>query len=164
MIIPCKKIPIFDRILNNLYLGDIEAAKDLSLLKQNKIEVIISLISDEYEKDENITYYNFPVEDDRNVDIQSLFKETNSIIKNNKDKNILIHCYNGVSRSVTILLAYLISEGQKLSDTFTLIKNKRSQYSKPNIGFCRQLIKYERENLGYNSVDLSEFIDLTKQN
>ena len=77
------------------------------------------------------------------------FSEINNIIKEhvNKKENILIHCYNAVSRSVTVLTAYLISTGMSLKDSLQLIKDKRNDkvYTKPNIGFMKQLIKYERE-------------------
>lgn len=160
-IIACEKVPIFDKINNNIFLGDIVAVSNINLIKN--IDIIINLTHEKYTKYNHIKYFDFSIEDNREVKI-NFFKETNEIIseaiKNNK--RILIHCYNGVSRSVTILLAYFISTGISLKDSLSLIKNNRvsKQYTRPNIGFMKQLIVYEREILFDNSLTLNEFIAL----
>lgn len=156
-IIACEKIPIFDKITENIYIGDIVASTSSKIL--NNVDIVISLI--EIPTNETkINYFIFPLEDRRDVNISLLFDKTNEIIDANKDKKILINCYNGVSRSVTILLAYFISIGITLKDGLDKLKN-RKQYSKPNIGFMRQLLKYEKEIIGKNSLDLNEFINIT---
>jgi len=157
-IIACEKIPIFDKINSlNIYIGDIVAVTSLKIL--NNVDIVISLV--EIPTNETkVNYFIFPLEDRRDVNISSLFERTNEIIENNKDKKILINCYNGVSRSVTILLAYFISIGITLKDGLDKLKN-RKQYSKPNIGFMRQLLKYEKEIIGKNSLNLNEFISIT---
>lgn len=165
MIIALEKQPIIHGICDHVFLGDIVASENTNLLKELNIKVIISLIKEE-NKDKrevrNIKHYNFGVEDGRNENISKFFPEINTIIKEfiDKKENILIHCYNAVSRSVTVLTAYLISTGMTLKDSLQLIKDKRGDkvYTKPNIGFMKQLFKYEREVLGCNSVSLSSFI------
>ena len=58
---------------------------------------------------------------------------------NESDENILIHCSHGVSRSVAIVIAYLIREqGFTFERAFSLIKTKRS-IANPNLGFISQL-------------------------
>ena len=50
-----------------------------------------------------------------------------------------MHCYAGVSRSVTIIIAYLIKKfGWDLSTAYDFIKAKRV-VAKPNEGFMAQL-------------------------
>lgn len=159
-IIPCAKIPIFDKITDNIFLGDIVAASDSDLMKS--IDIIISLIDTQI-KHSNIEYFIFPIEDNRDVQIDLLFEKTNDIIKKaiENNKKILIHCHNGVSRSVTILLAYFISKSFTLKESLNIIKNNRisKQYTRPNFGFMKQLIVYEKEILGTNSLTLKEFIN-----
>lgn len=57
--------------------------------------------------------------------------------------NILVHCYAGISRSVTAVIAYLM---QKYSWTYehsiALIRAQRS-IANPNPSFVRQLKKFE---------------------
>ena len=165
MLIACDKVPILDRIINNslrnignLYVGDIVANNEL-LLKEKEISIIIRVakqpIFELYsnismvntnKKFENIEYHFFPIEDNRNENISVYFEETNLIISTSieNNKNILVHCENGVSRSVTIILAYLIKiKNMKLKDALSLVKNTRtSTFTRPNSGFAKQLLKY----------------------
>lgn len=154
-VIACDKIPVFDQITDNIYIGDITATQSLTIL--NQIDLIISLVDIPKPEKE---CFKFPLEDNRNVDISSLFPIIGKIIAENKDKKILVNCYNGVSRSVTILLAYFVFIGISLKDGINKF-NKRQQYSRPNVGFMRQLLKYEKEVLGQNSLSLNKFIELT---
>ena len=65
----------------------------------------------------------------------------------------LVHCVAGVSRSVSLCIAYLMKqEHLTLRDAFDDVK-KRRPIARPNIGFFRQLIAYERELFdGVNTV------------
>ena len=75
---------------------------------------------------------------------------------------IFIHCQAGVSRSATIVIAYIMTmEHKRLADAYefahvvgvcafsesyflhSFVKSKRLVVS-PNLGFMGQLIKYER--------------------
>jgi protein-tyrosine phosphatase len=59
---------------------------------------------------------------------------------------ILIHCYMGVSRSATFMLAYMIKyKKMRLEDAIRLASEKR--YIAPNDGFLSKLIEYEKNNL-----------------
>lgn len=65
------------------------------------------------------------------------------------DARILVHCASGVSRSVSMVLSYLITEKMymNLDDALTFLRKNRPQAS-PNIGFrmqLEQLIKSERD-------------------
>jgi len=156
MIIACEKHPIFDKIMDNIYLGDIIAADNINLLKDNNIKIVISCIFEKYKRDDQIIYYDFSINDDRNEDIYSVFEKTNKVISENQGKNILIHCQNAVSRSVTILLAYLLYTGINLKDGIKLLKEKRKTFTRPNIGFSKLLMKYEKELFNENSISLKE--------
>ncbi|VDI34837.1 atypical dual specificity phosphatase [Mytilus galloprovincialis] len=67
---------------------------------------------------------------------------------------ILVHCVAGVSRSVTLCIAYLMKY-QKL----TLFKAheeviKRRPIIRPNMGFWEQMIEYEKVLHGKNTVEM----------
>ncbi|XP_063621759.1 dual specificity protein phosphatase 14 [Cydia splendana] len=67
---------------------------------------------------------------------------------------VLVHCVAGVSRSVTLCLAYLIKwEKMTLRDAYHHMKIRRPQI-RPNTGFFKQLIKYEERLFGVPSVKM----------
>jgi len=69
----------------------------------------------------------------------------------------LVHCALGVSRSVTICLAYLVKyEGRTLREAYFEVKKKRP-IIRPNEGFWRQLIAFEIAKRGRATVKLSVF-------
>jgi len=103
-------------------------------------------------------YKKIPLEDDENQDIRSHFEETSEWIERARVKGelVIVHCAAGVSRSATIVLAYLMSkERMKLKDAFAFVKKKRPVIS-PNSGFLFQLWKYEEELFGENSISVRE--------
>lgn len=67
---------------------------------------------------------------------------------------VLVHCVAGVSRSVTLCLAYLIKwQKMTLHNAYHHLKQRRSQI-RPNTGFFKQLIKYEERLYGEPSVKM----------
>ncbi|CAJ1356470.1 unnamed protein product [Effrenium voratum] len=61
---------------------------------------------------------------------------------------VLVHCHEGKSRSVSVCLAYLISQQRlPLSEALAYVKSKRPQ-ARPNAGFLRQLLGLELQLLG----------------
>ena len=150
------KIPPFDYIIDNIYLSDKEAAESHELLSKNNIKVVVNISNSRYIEFDGITYFHFDIDDNKNENISQFFKEFNEIIRNNKDKNILIHCMNSVSRSVTLVLYYLL-DLMNLNDAFNFLKSKRTQYTKPNSGFIKQLLEEEKNKYKINSIKLSDF-------
>ena len=56
---------------------------------------------------------------------------------------VLVHCMQGVSRSTTVVLAYLMRhQGMRLEEALALAKEKRPRVQ-PNQGFLDQLKRYE---------------------
>jgi len=69
----------------------------------------------------------------------------------------LVHCALGVSRSVTICLAYLVKYGGRtLREAYFELKKKRP-IIRPNEGFWRQLISFEIAKRGRATVKLSVY-------
>ncbi len=66
----------------------------------------------------------------------------------------LIHCVAGVSRSVSLILAYLIKYSKmSLKEAFCHVRNVRPQV-RPNLGFFKQLIEYEQRLNGLTTVSM----------
>ena len=70
-------------------------------------------------------------------------------------QGVLVHCVMGMSRSTTILAAFLIKHRRmSLHDAMRLVRSKRD-IAYPNVNFYRQLIDFELSVLGSNSVSLA---------
>lgn len=67
---------------------------------------------------------------------------------------VLVHCAAGVSRSASLCLAYLMKYHRvSLAEAHAWVKARRPVI-RPNGGFWRQLIEYERKLFGRNSVKM----------
>ena len=76
----------------------------------------------------------------RTHDILAAKCHVSEFVKNCSGK-LLIHCGEGVSRSPSTLIMYLIeNHNYNYNDAFNLISSKR--YIKPNVGFARQLKQF----------------------
>ncbi|CAF1109701.1 unnamed protein product [Adineta steineri] len=72
----------------------------------------------------------------------------------NKQHKVLVHCMAGISRSTTIVLAYLIRYmNLSLREAYLLCKKHRP-ICFPNLGFWNQLIAYESQLRRENSVKM----------
>ncbi len=71
-----------------------------------------------------------------------------------KKKKVLVHCAAGISRSSTLVLAYLMNcEKMKLFDAFKQVRSKRCVIW-PNIGFMNMLIEMEKKLYKTNSMNI----------
>lgn len=67
---------------------------------------------------------------------------------------VLVHCSDGISRSASLCIFYLMKyERMKLSEAYELVRSKRP-IIRPNPGFWKQLIRFERKLHGKSSVKL----------
>ena len=95
-----------------LYHGDLYHAQNIRLLNEFKIKHIINACDTSLDKEItdhfNVLWIN--VDDTFTVDIQKHFDRTNHFLHICKEKGekILVHCQMGISRSSSIVLAYLI--------------------------------------------------------
>ncbi|XP_041035978.1 dual specificity protein phosphatase 14-like [Carcharodon carcharias] len=69
-----------------------------------------------------------------------------------KNGRVLVHCVAGVSRSATLCIAYLMKHHkQSLREAHSWVRSRRPVV-RPNHGFWRQLIDYEKRLFGKNTV------------
>lgn len=130
-------------IPNFLYLSSYNAAKNKALLENNKITHIINCAADYcenlYEKD--YKYLAFYLKDHAIENIECIFYECiNYIEKALESKGrVLVHCIQGISRSVSVVIAYLIYKNKcPYNVAFSQVQSKRTIAS-PNLGFAIQL-------------------------
>ena len=101
-----------DKIVDNLYLGDIRAAQDPEILQKHYITHIVTLdrnLAAMYPK--KYYYMTVPVEDEPT---ENIGKHFNAVIKFTKQAirshaaNVLIHCMTGNNVSACFVAAYLV--------------------------------------------------------
>ena len=97
-----------DEIIDNLWLGNFFASKDVEDLKRKGIKKVLTVMDDDgpVYKDGDFIHLKFNVDDFSGQNIIQYFGKCLNFIKG--DDNILLHCAAGASRSATIVIAYLM--------------------------------------------------------
>jgi len=132
-------------ILDKLYLGNINAAFNLKELKAMGITHIITAhnsLKPLYPK--HFSYLTVQAEDLYYVNLIDHFEATAKFIdEGRKQGGVLVHCAAGISRSSTIVIAYMMQAMRfSLKEAFKYVRERRPIIS-PNDGFSRQLQVYE---------------------
>jgi len=138
-----------DRIIPNLYLGGMPAAEDTTALLQNGFRAVCCCCREQEFPDsrfcQDLEYYRVDVEDMSVEPIELFWPEATEFIHSwvSREQPVLVHCRAGVSRSASVVIAYLMEyQGYSLHDAFFLTRSHRSVVT-PNIGFMEKLGDYE---------------------
>ncbi len=148
-------------IIDNIYLSDLNSAHNLTLLIINNIQIIIRLSESDNNSiyDSNIDFYNFVLEDNMlfSKEIIDYSEKIYNIILNNKEKNILIHCNQGQSRSVSAIIYYICKKyNYKYENAYNLIKDIKRDI-RPNNGFSFELRKlFNSEFKDKSNIDIDK--------
>ena len=131
-----------------LYISGYKTASTISDLQKLKITNIINCSGDLCENlyFSDINYLTLNIRDNVSENIECLFFKCINYISETKEKNgrVLIHCYKGVSRSVSIIISYLIYLHKWTYDeAFDFVQLKRP-IANPNIGFYLQLKTFHK--------------------
>ncbi|CAI2383030.1 unnamed protein product [Moneuplotes crassus] len=136
-----------DQILSNLYLGNIIAATCEEILEENGITDILTMGNDmEPQFPGRFQYKVCELHDIDTEDIHQFFHEGIDFIQQALDQGgtVLVHCAGGISRSSTMICAYLMKTNSwTFSQALEFVKTKR--FVCPNYGFRKQLLKFEAE-------------------
>ncbi|XP_076956990.1 dual specificity protein phosphatase 1-like [Bidens hawaiensis] len=135
-----------------LFLGSVGAANNKRLLKRLNITHILTVASSippAYPND--FIYKVVDVHDREDVNIAQFFEECFAFIDEAKREirgGVLVHCFDGSSTSVIIVVAFLMKiYGWSFSEPMGLVKRERS-VAAPNSGFVLQLKSMEKSLLG----------------
>lgn len=171
--IPASRLAGLGQITDYLYISSGKTAKDNSVLTRLKMTCIINATQDDVEdvRIPSVEYIRVPVSDSPASQLQEHFDTVADKIHAVRAQcgRVLVHCCAGVSRSATLCLAYLVKyRDMSLMDAHTLVRACRP-IIRPNCGFWKQLIDYERSLRGTNSVmmvasPLGQIPDLYEKN
>ena len=136
------KLDFHEIIPNKLYLGNNESAKNLDILKNNQITSILicGYFLSEFFPGQFI-YKTLEIQDNEyEIIINSLIKGIEFIEKN---KTILVHCREGISRSSAIVIGYVMyKEKKSYIEAENFVRTKKSDIN-PNENFVNQLKEFE---------------------
>ncbi|KAK4292428.1 hypothetical protein Pmani_034808 [Petrolisthes manimaculis] len=131
-----------------LMLGSQDVAHDFNILTHNNVTHIINVASGVINLfEDDFIYKTFEAYDLPTHRLINIFDECCEIIHTVISSSggggcILVHCNAGISRSTTIIAAYLIKHHEmNPKEALTFIKQKRP-FVNPNSGFIQQLYEY----------------------
>ena len=135
------KLDFKEIIPNKLYLGNNESAKNLEILQKHNITSILicGYFLSEFFPGQFI-YKTLEIQDNEyEIIINSLIKGI-EFIENNK--TILVHCREGISRSSTIVIGYIMyKEKKSYNEAENFVREKKDDI-KPNENFVKQLKEF----------------------
>ncbi|XP_029633302.1 dual specificity protein phosphatase 7-like [Octopus sinensis] len=162
---PSDTSPLPVQVLPNLFLGNAKNSQELSLLKQNGIKYILNVTANMpnmFEKDDSFKYMQIPINDHWSQNLSIFFPKAIEFIEEglSQDYGVLVHCLAGISRSVTVTVAYLMQKMSiTLNDAYDRVKKCKPNIS-PNINFMGQLLDFEK-SLNCDSESCLELLTLS---
>ncbi|KAJ6535929.1 protein-tyrosine phosphatase-like protein [Mycena vulgaris] len=136
-----------------------------AFISTHAITHILSIGSNPPTQLSGVTYHRLALSDDPDSSLDKVISRANDIIASVRDMptgRILVHCSAAVSRSPTVVAAYLISKcGMSLRSALGTIITLRPAVC-PNTGFLAQLKSLEMTVHGECSLDL-DVLPLKKQ-
>ncbi|XP_037400314.1 dual specificity phosphatase DUPD1-like [Pygocentrus nattereri] len=144
-----------DEVRPGIYIGDMYAAKDKQLLKGLKITHVLNAAHGKYNvntgasyyRDTNISYHGVEAFDMPSFDLSPFFYSAAKFIKDALSipgGKVFVHCAMGLSRSSTLVLAYLmIHENMTLVEAIKAVAENRNIC--PNTGFMEQLRQLDKQ-------------------
>lgn len=144
-----------NQIINHLYIGSFEDAKNSKQLYDNNIRHVINVAEEcdhtkfcnniNYEKYPIIEYFKSVKEDDvydlNYANLEKIYKILDKYIE--KEENILIHCAHGMSRSVSFVVYYLMKKyHMDAEESLKFVRTKR-----PIAYPCHDYVKYLTKRL-----------------
>ncbi|KAM9716110.1 dual specificity protein phosphatase 13A-like [Menidia menidia] len=137
-----------DEVWPNLYIGDMSVANDrYSLWKLGITHIVNAAHGRQYSQGSHefygstVDYYGVPADDSPSFDISRYFYPSAEYIQSALTTNgarVLVHCAVGVSRSASLVLAYLMIH-HHYSLLQAINKVKECRWIFPNSGFLKQL-------------------------
>ncbi|KAJ7132160.1 protein-tyrosine phosphatase-like protein [Mycena epipterygia] len=149
------KARVASLIVPHVYLSDYFTAHDEKQLSKLGITHVVSILDrvptiPECIPEERRLYIS--IADRSDVDISQYLNQTTEFISaalaENENNNVLVHCFQGVSRSATVVCAYLVATTtMTASESIVYVQAKRSIVC-PNIGFRNQLQTWSVQSFG----------------
>lgn len=141
-----------------LYLSGLDASLSRSVLATRNVTLIVNASGLEevsYPDLEQLEVLPVPVLDRPHAPLMYYFDQVAERIHGNRTGSTLVHCTAGRSRSPALIMAYLMRfEALSLRQAHEVVLEQRP-FVRPNAGFWRQLLDYERRLFGRTSLRMA---------
>ena len=126
-------------------MGNYDFALNKKFLKEKNISCILVCGSElECKFKDEFKYLKIDLNDYIEDSLITHIDKCIEFINENKDKKIFVHCNAGISRSPSIIIAYLIKAlNYSFKDAYNFVKSKRN--IKPNEKFIQELQDLEKK-------------------
>lgn len=135
-------------VQDTVYIGDIASAcNEVELKKLGITHIITAILGVNPQFPQDFVYLNVPIRDVESEDIKSHLTTTTQFIDDavKSGGKVLIHCVCGISRSATIVAAWMMSRnGYTVDEAIHLLKEKRECVD-PNPAFREQLEQFKAQ-------------------
>lgn len=154
-----EDIPLakYNKITNNIILGNFQAAKDKDLFKKYKIRAVLNCSKDiphYFSNHKDIEYMRIPVDDSlKQKDYDLMFQYMPVIVEfinkhaNISNQKILVHCAAGRQRSAISVAAFLVAKcGKTPQEACKIVMDRRPEafHFGKSLNFDQALNKYYR--------------------
>lgn len=137
------------KIIENLFLGNIDNAQSANFISENNIKLIMNAaievnvpIHENVNLIMNLQWYDSIEQPIGFCYLDYLTSVINSFLKDNKA--VLVNCFAGISRSATIVIAYMMKyHNMNFENAFSYVQSKRWIVN-PNPNFRNILKSYEQ--------------------
>ncbi|KIK86288.1 hypothetical protein PAXRUDRAFT_152588 [Paxillus rubicundulus Ve08.2h10] len=139
--------PGASEIMPRLYVSDLTFAENANALASLGITHILSAMRGFVAIPTNLHLHRaqYPLEDLPFSELAAHLPGTTAFLRNAMNEpnaRVLVHCMEGVSRSTSVVCAYLIAEfGWTPTQAIQYVKSRRRS-AEPNFGFVQQLEEY----------------------
>ena len=152
-----KDLKTKNKSINMNFLGTGHQATNWKVVRDLKLTHIVNIsIEHQCVFADKIKYLHLELEDKEDVLLRDRFHETIRFMEvalQNPSNRVLVHCNLGISRSTSLILAYLMKTfNATLIEAFKYLRHRRPIVC-PNLGFLHQLIDFEYELFSYRYTD-----------
>ncbi|XP_015833311.1 dual specificity protein phosphatase 22 isoform X1 [Tribolium castaneum] len=155
-----SQIPSFgcSKVLPGLYVGNYRDSKDANQLAKHNITHILAIHDSAKRIHSDKHYLCVMASDSPDQNLTQYFSICNDFIHaaRLREGNVLIHCLAGMSRSVTVAVAYIMSvTNLNWKEALKVVRAGRA-VANPNLGFQKQLQDFEATRLAKERRRLKE--------
>lgn len=141
------------KVGDGLFVGGEVVAKKRDILQSCKITHVINCVGMLYPAyfEDELKYQTLYLQDSPKEDILAVLYDVFDFIEGARRRgNVFVHCSQGVSRSMTLAIAYRMwKEKKQYEDVFAEVKEMRG-VANPNIGFICQLMQWHKRRSEQN--------------
>lgn len=134
-----------DRIVDGLYIGDEDDARDRQAFQSCNVKAVINCaprVPNAFER-EGVAYLHLSIEESSEIDAEIAAGILSFVVAHEQHGSILVHCAGGNQRSPAVAMLVLASKGMPLLDAFSLVERRRGASVMPTFAMISSIARLE---------------------